>query len=437
MRLRTPVITIALTALLSTISISDIKPVLSKEKYFDYEAKTFFNLDDKGEKLDTDNFTKSSISLENIKIKKNRAVIKGSVAYNEMESLPFELEGEIFKGKNSNQLIVGKLEDKLDNFDVILFSIDRSPQGSIILDKEIKENVIANSEDLSLLKIYLLKKDSRDFTVLETRDIELFNVDKIFDGVDELEKADHIDEFWYSKILAPETEIEKDNGRVKRALQNASKKDTLVSTYYISGGRVQEKMVLRYTLEGPKSFDSTGQFTHKVYVEDEFTKSSDFPSMNSNDTSTEVGVYGDTIVEGITGIGDVIRYVQWDGEYIKPGFFSKPSISIGWSLAALGASVGASSSWTYEEKFNRHSMKNFDNTGKKKVRKGGVVWEKNKAVLKDKGHSFDHIFGVGHYENRGTKEFAVKTTLTWFNPMKEKNRTETFSKTVSLDYNSK
>ncbi|MBG9775981.1 hypothetical protein [Brevibacillus laterosporus] len=63
--------------------------------------------------------------------------------------------------------------------------------------------------------------------------------------------------------------------------------------------------------------------------------------------------------------------------------------------------------------------------------------KKNKAVLKDKGHSFDHIFGVGHYENRGTKEFKVKTTLTCFNPMKEKNRTETFQKTVSLDYNSK
>ncbi|MGG1442462.1 hypothetical protein ABE354_10440 [Brevibacillus laterosporus] len=158
----------------------------------------------------------------------------------------------------------------------------------------------------------MLKKDSRDFTVLETKDIELLNVDKVFDGVDELEKADHGDEFWYSKILAPETEVENGNGRVKRALQNATKKDTLISTYYISGGMIQEKMVIRYTLEGPKSFDSTGQFTHKVYVEDQFTKSSDFPSMNSNDTSTEVGVYGDTMVEGITGIGDVIKYVQWD-----------------------------------------------------------------------------------------------------------------------------
>lgn len=417
--------------------MSDIQPVFSKENNSKYTSKTFFDLDDKGKKLDAYNFVESSIGLESIKINNNHAVLKGSVAYTETENLPFELEGEIFQGKNSNQLIVGKLEDKLDNFDVILFSIDRSPKGGIILDKEIKEKVKDSSENLPLLKLYLLKKNSRDFTVIEMDDLEFLNVNKIFDKVDELDKAEHIDEFWYGKILVPETEVENANGRVKRALQNDTKKDTLISTYYISGGMIQEKMTLRYTLEGPKSFDSSGQFTHKVYVEDEFTKSSDFPSMNSNDTSTEVGVYGDTIVEGITDIGDVIRYVKWDGEYIKPGFFSKPAISIGWSLATLGASVGASTSWNYEEKFNRHSLKNFDNTGKNKVRKGAVVWEKNKAVLKDKGHSFDHIFGVGHYENRGTKEFKVKTTLTWFNPMKEKGRTETFSKTVTLDYNSK
>lgn len=153
-----------------------------------------------------------------------------------------------------------------------------------------------------------------------------------------------------------------------------------------------------------------------------------------DETSTAIGRFGDTIVQGWVESDEIIQTVEWDGSYKNPSFFSDPEISIGWSVGLLGVSIGPSTSWNNSEFYEAMSMKAFDNTSGKYNQNAVVVWKEDSQVLNEPGHTFDHVFRVGTYDTSGYKDFNVQFSYIIDNPMDERDTVKEYDREISLTY---
>jgi rRNA processing protein Gar1 len=63
---------------------------------------------------------------------------------------PFNIKGQLFKSSNSDEIVVGKLEDTLGNFKVVHFSVNGEPNKSFFVNKELK------SSNKNVVKLYLI-----------------------------------------------------------------------------------------------------------------------------------------------------------------------------------------------------------------------------------------------------------------------------------------
>lgn len=407
------------------------------------EGKTYLDLDPKGKDLNEDNYEETTVSIEKMEVKRSKITIEGALSYDDEEST-FSLSGELKSGNKSNRILVGNLEDKNDNFDVIHFSIDSENDRTITLDKKKGEKVKKNNE--VLLKLYLMKKGTRDFTVIEVENPKFID-SKLFKVTDKLESAEHRDQYWYSKILEPEIEIIEEEDTPKNisadgefstmALQSHGITTVHKFRYEVAGDTWTEKFNTRRTIEGPDRISSSGEFVVKFYVTEEETSYEDRYGdvyIVDDETSTAIGRFGDTIVQGWVESDEVIQTVEWDGSYKKPGFFSDPEISIGWSVGLLGVSIGPSTSWNKSEFYEAMTMKAFDNTSGKYTKNAAVVWKEDSQVLNEPGHTFDHVFRVGTYDTSGYKDFNVQFSYTIDNPMDERDTVKEYDREISLTY---
>lgn len=79
-------------------------------------GKTYLDLDAKGKDLEKDNYEETTISVKDFTVKDKLIRLKGEVTYND-KSIPFDFEGELLKGRKSDNVLIGKLEDRDENFD--------------------------------------------------------------------------------------------------------------------------------------------------------------------------------------------------------------------------------------------------------------------------------------------------------------------------------
>lgn len=406
-------------------------------------GKTYLDLDAKGKDLEKDNYEETTISVKDFTVKDKLIRLKGEVTYND-KSIPFDFEGELLKGRKSDNVLIGKLEDRDENFDVIHFSIDNEHENTISLDKT-KVKTAQKDSDV-LLKLYLLKKGTRDFTVIEELDPTFIDRD-IFKDAKKLEKADHIEQFWYSKIIKPEIEIvdeiddsyeeSTDGDFSTMALQSRGITTRHKFTYNIAGDEWTEIFRTKRTIEGPETIRDSAEFVVRFFVTEEETTYEDRYGNEhfvDDETSTKIGRFGDTIVQGWVESDEVIQTVEWDGSYEKPWSWSDPSISIGWSLGKLGASIGVSSSWKNTEQYHALTMKALDNTGGNYTKNAAVIWKEDKHVLSDVGDTFDHVFRVGTYDTSGRKDFNIQISYVIDNPMDEEDSVREEEREISLTY---
>jgi len=374
-------------------------------------------------------------------VKESQVNLIGKVTYTD-ENIPFNLEGELAKGRKSDSLLVGQLKDKNGNFSVIHFSIDNAHDGTITLDK--KKLKQAKNDSGLVLKLYLLKKGTRDFTVLEQ--VAPSFIDKsIFKNAKELKTTDHREQFWYSKIIKPEIEITEEadttaskNGDISiLASQSTGITTSHRFTYNIAGDIWEENFRTRRTIEGPETITDSGEFIVKFYVLDEETTYEDPYGEEyyvDDETSSKIGNMDDTIVQAWVESDEAIQTVEWDGSYTKPSYWSDPSIQIGWELAALGASVGVQSAWTEEQDYEALTMKAFDNSDGEYTKNAAVKWAEDQHILEEPGHTFDHVFRVGTIDTSGTKDFSVQISYTIQNPMDEEDTVRSYDREISLTY---
>ena len=441
-------ILLALTLLISNLTIvsadsfdGDIVQIISN---------TFNNLDPEGYNLTKENVEESKTSLYSVDIENYFVNITGSIEFSVGNKKPFNLNGQLKSSESTENLLVGSLNDKNDNFEVVYFGISAKPSEMALLNKEIKQNI--KSTD-SILSIYLREKNTRNLTVVEVVQPEFINVKELFKDKSKLEKCEFIDQFWYAKILKPIKIEENDidvsdtlntsNGIGSDSISNniqspvvalAQASDTTYTyTYNVAGASVVESFKVRHYVDGPIDMYSQGSFVAKLNVIEEKTTCAAIPSMNSNDSNFSIGVYNDTKIDAYTSPGDYFQQVMWDGTYYKPGSVDI-DVSWGYSLPTVGIGFAASYSWG--QTFTNHTLKVFDNSGTTKVRQAGIVWSKSGHRLIAVGHTFDQSFTINKFSNPGTKYFNSKFTYDISNAL-DYGYGGIKTKTVTMSYNCK
>lgn len=390
-------------------------------------ADTFMDLDLEGNKMGQKQSSNSTVLINRLDFNSPNIVIDGVVTYKNNTEKPFSLSGKIKRSQNSSKTVIGSLNDTLGNFEVIYFAIDKEPDGKPIYNKE-KLSKIKNNKK-TVLKLYLLEKGTRNFTVLEVFNPKFINEDDFFNDFANLETAEYQEDCWYTKILKPikaEKALLDKLPSKKIALDELDKNISLQSGdisitalhnnytygYYqfvlnVFGGYIYQDFIVKFYVEGPTELDASGGvFTTKMYVYDEETWSYDYPQENYDDTLTSIGTYDDTKIDAYTDPGDVFRYVLWDGQYYRKGTLD---VSVSWSYTLPYTGISFAVSYSSSKKYTSEDMKTFDNSGSTKVRQCGVTWAEG-TILQDVGDTFDTIFAVGHYGSPGTKKFHVRWT---------------------------
>lgn len=364
------------------------------------EGTTIFDLDEYGKQLeDVSAGRKTEINIDDYFISDSSVKLHGTVLTTKDEKT-FNLEGTLKKADYTDTLIVGNLVDTSGNYDVIFFGIDSAPNSNITL------NYGQYNDNDILLKLYLLEKGTRDFTVIESAiDNSVLDLSEQFNNVSELNQGEYTDIFWFSKILAPIKSYES-NPIATFALSSGVSDKTYSLSYSIGVGSVNEEIVVRTYVEGPTSISGDGLFTTKIYPLSTRTYSTQVPNVNSNTSNFEIGVSQDTVLEAYTDPGDVFRYQQWDGSWQNS---STINLGLSWSYSLPGTGLSFSPSYTNTTQYTSKTLKNFDNSGTNKVRQTKVQLSKNN-IIKTPSHTFDVNFSIGHYSTKAQKKLNLKWT---------------------------
>lgn len=375
-------------------------------------AETFDDLDQQGQKLSNREYAKSTVTFDTVQLQPESVQLQGQVDV-DGEVLPFDLSGVLKKAENQNQLIVGDLEDKLGHFEVIYFGLDRDAERNISLNKaQLKEF----KGKKTVFKLYLLKKGTRDFTSVEVVNPSFVDEKALFNTIDTLETTEHIDQFWYAKLLhpvnfeefeVPQSVVEINGGISTEVIKSTYSDYNYRFTYNVSGGLVYEDFVVHHYLDGPDRITNEGNFNTKLKVKSERTWSAVYPSMESADTETELGYYNSTRLDTYTSPGDHVRSATWAG-YIYQG--AKIDVIPRWDYGIPNTTLGFTATYSHGKDVVDGYTKVFPASGSEIVRQARSELIKGKR-LASTSHYFDTIFNVGYYSlPSSSKRFSVKWT---------------------------
>lgn len=411
----------------TSVSASD---QVSKD-HIQIPSNTVYSLDTKGEKLGKSaNFDSSSVDIKSMESNGADSVsLSGNVMTSTGEK-EFQLTGGLKKAGYTDSLIVGELKDNKDNFEVVYFGIDRKPNSNLALLRDKFKN------DDTVVKLYLLEKNTRTFTFLETDQLnDKLHTDQMFNNSGSFEDAEHTDMFWYGKVFEPVREETNDGLTTFAASLASGKSDKTYTAVYNAGvATITEKMTVRAYVEGPSSLSGgSGDFTTKLYPLSVST-TSNVGTVNSKTSGWRMGVHQDTTLEAYTAPGDVIRSIMWDSSYSTLG---KLKLNVAWGLSVPNTGLSFGVGYTNSQNIAAGTLKVYDNSGSSKVRRSKLTIPKSQR-LELPSHSFDSVIKVGHYSTPKQKTLNLKFTY-YISNIQDNYNAATGPQThnLSFSYNSK
>jgi hypothetical protein len=327
------------------------------------------------------------------------------------------LIGELKKPDNgSHDFVMGELTDQSGNYDVMYFGLDKNAPANPTFDHSVPKGT-------NLLKVYLMEKGTRNFSVIETTVLnDIIDYNSVYSNIENLNVVDHKVQAWYASVLeeAPIPTVARPAPLI--IVSGQSDRTYTVSYPLGIGGTIYEEIVVRHYIEGPTSISNDGTFTTKMYILSERTYSYDYPSANSSNTNFTIGYHSPTTIGVATDKGDALRSNIWGGGYKQAGGVSL-SFKIGVTFKKLLDLVGMDLNWTTTSTVT-NNYRNYDNypVTDQYSRLGGVSFNaglfiENKWVSTT-NESFDAQFTVGHFGNSGVqKTFLVKVSYDLVNGM--------------------
>ncbi|MCM3619809.1 hypothetical protein M3936_19750 [Sutcliffiella horikoshii] len=376
-----------------------------------YKGAKVVQIDSKGKKLvEREKHEKAELEVTSSMINSESATLEGKIHTKNKDIYDLQLDGELFVSRHSNNLAIGELTDKTGNFEVLYFGIDAREDKSKTLSFN---NSMKSAKNL--VKIYLLKKDTKDFYYFEI-DKPSFLDGTYFEGNFELnnnKEAAFELENWYTKALEPidftvEEVIEEDNLSSDEFSILNTRRSTYTSrnytaTYTVLGEYVFERIQLRHYLaydDAPASTLNT--WTTKLSVTSKST-SSVIPDYNGNNSSMEVGRYGSATIRAKTSTYEGIDSMSWAASATKKQ--STLQFNLGWktdwswSYGPVNYGGGYNKSQSYTSG-NSRNFENYSSQGTRTAKNDYI------AILDKVGQYYDATFQVGKFGGSGGSKTA-------------------------------
>jgi len=141
----------------------------------------------------------SELSIKNVVLNESLLQIQGDVHYYS-QTIPFSIKGELKKSQTFTIGANGKFEDQTGNFSVIylgLTNIQSQNENGVLLNEQI---------DGKVLRLYLLKNGTREFSIFEVDIDKLKNqslLQTVFDRINNLEDGYSFGDYWFPLVFSP------------------------------------------------------------------------------------------------------------------------------------------------------------------------------------------------------------------------------------------
>lgn len=323
------------------------------------EGVTYLNLDEfelKG------NMSKSQLIIDNLVINNALLSLKGSVKYDNNNSVKINIKGDMKKSKLMQSSVTGFFEEKMNNFEVIHLSI------SEIADKNESATLLNNiaKDDTSqgkYLKLYLFNRETREFNVFEGNINNLKGnkntIEQILNNYNQYDETEAFGtDYWQHLIFKPidgggyieeVDQIEESNSQISILsgdtdyISRSTRRFTYSETYSIG---VDGE--LTYWIKGyAKCIADDGHGGGVVWIDDKYT-TSNYPFYESNDSPFGVGHYDEPIEIVVISNGyDRFTMQQLSAVNATKKSFASANVSFGIGVSFLG--MGPSLSFSYDD----------------------------------------------------------------------------------------
>jgi len=394
------------TSLFTVSSLTSVQSVSATKSAIPDKSSVVYNLDNTGEKLkDFANFEPIDLDINDINVSYNQINLSGEIIDEELKSQSFELEGELKKTEHSDKLVVGNLNDRTGNYEVIYFAIDNDTNNNISLIPD------QYDDNETVVKLYLLEKDSKTLYIVENNELgHNFDNQSILANTANFVQAEHTDIFWPSKIFQPANSYDTNSSIAPFAMTSGKSDVTHTLVYNAGVVTVTEKMTVRTYVEGDTVLKGSGTFNTKLYPLSVSTTVSS-GTTNSSTSSWKIGVLRDTQLQAYTDPGDYISSSLWDAAFTNA---SSIKLKMDWALTVPNTGLSFGLAYTNSSEFTNTKYKIYDNSGTNKSRAISLSLNKDNHLTKT-DHTFDASITVAHYDTPKQKRLNLRWTYYMYN----------------------
>lgn len=277
------------------------------------------------------NMVEESPGISNFSIKDRIVNIVGYVDSNDSNT-EFCLTGIAYRTYDNN--IVCDAMDSSGKYDVVFVCLEKKQEYNDYILYRDNLNEMMNEMGEYGLKIYLMKKGTRDLSILEDLNVEITNISEILNNLDE---TDYSKLNWFTYCFLP-THDESDN--IEPYSTNTTSYTYWDDKYYIGTDTIQLGVKLKATNDTPAVANNT-DFTSKL--EFEFVIETSNPAYNNPYRGDGHFRIENVKIQALIGQGYYIQHIAWngDGEGIT-NLSPSLGVSVGISYGVLGANISIS-----------------------------------------------------------------------------------------------
>lgn len=365
-------------------------------------AKTSMNTSVYGDDLDQNMIDEKPI-INRFEIESDSVNISGFIDTDDKDTA-FCLTGTAYKTYDNN--IVCDVIDLNEKYDVIFVCLEKK-QGynDYILYRDSQIDISGLLGEYGL-KIYLMKKGTRDISILEDTNVEISNVEMILSGLNETEYSKLN---WFTNCFIP-SENKSDDNQIEPFSVHKTEYTYWGDQYYIGNNNVSIQMgiKLKATNDTP-SLDSGTFFTSKL--EFEFVIKTSDPAYNNPARAEDKYRVSNVKIQSSIGKGYYLQSVWWNGVgYGSIGAGATLSLSVGISYGPLGANLSISPNLRDFQKDNWLYLVNSECDGCLKMPRQVETIYKN-ITLARSSHYLD--FGAYAVNNKNISEKFKAYSVCW------------------------
>ncbi|KGG80426.1 hypothetical protein Y919_06310 [Caloranaerobacter azorensis H53214] len=421
---------IFILSIFSLILVFIVTYIQPKNNKIFVKSYTYMNIDAKGTKLSKKNAVESETKIKFDFLNKDQIILQGKIKYPDNTEDKFNIEGKIKKSKDNENIIFGDLVDKSNTFEIIDFRIDNDFKNSFLYSVDDYKN-IEKSNIKKVIRLYLLNKKTRNFTMIEILNPNYTESQREFIDKLDIGKMDLKTKFWYSKLVKHTTGIKESKiNEIKVAgIYPKYSSELHYHTYDFLGAHISEFIEVGYYYNYPAKTVGHGNVVTILKIEKKYTSCANYPEFSDpNNSSLVIGLGRDSIIQLQTDEGEYIRDLTLAKQAKESN--NELQTKIGWASGNPKTGINVPLDWNEENgiSFNSSNKENIV------VKKAKVIFGAG-YYLENVNDYFKVTFKIGTHSKHGTPGTKnLKITYDYSVASLESYHQEHVTKNISANY---